>query len=337
MWKELENLILMKNTSLFLIVFILGAAIPSAFSQTYHFTASSKPYTEITNGTALVTDIWDDPELTIPIGFNFQYYGTTLTTLYLPSTFTLITLIDDPSADIIGNIVLFGADLIDRGYISGTSLSPITYKTDGTAGHRVLTVQWKNAGFTGDLANFGTSTDFINFQLKLYEEDGNIEFAYGPSTVTHAAEDYGANGPIIGLLESLDYINDVNLGEIILLAGNPSNPTQVNTYQETHLNGTIPSGTSYIFSRNTSAVKDITREGSESFYFPNPAKDFITLKPELQNVVIPPVMIINDVGQIVSMDLSPEKIELTNLPTGVYQLRFQTSAGQVVQRILIQD
>ncbi|MGB3078644.1 MAG: hypothetical protein WBB31_06160, partial [Saprospiraceae bacterium] len=245
-------------------VLILMAEMQSAYGQTYHFSATSKPYVEITNGTALVTDTWDDPELVIPIGFNFQYYGTTMTTLYLPSTFTLITLIDDPSADIIGNIVLFGADLIDRGYISGTSLSPISYKTDGNAGHRVLTVQWKNAGFLGDLSNFGFSTDFINFQLKLYEEDGNIEFAYGPSTVTHPTEDYGANGPIIGLLESLDYINDINLGEIILLAGNPSNPTIVNAYQETHLNGSIPSGTSYIFSRNTTAVKDIVKEGSES-------------------------------------------------------------------------
>lgn len=327
----------MKISYLLLIGILLLAALPSAKSQTYNFTVSSKPYVELTNGTALVTDIWDDPELVIPIGFNFQYYGSTLTTLYLPSTFTLITLIDDPSTDIIGNIVLFGADLIDRGYITSTPLSPITYKTDGSAGHRVLTVQWKNAGFTGDLANFGTSTDFINFQLKLYEENGNIEFAYGPSTVTHPSEDYGANGPIIGLLESLDYINDINLGEIILLAGNPSNPSIVNTYQETHLNGTMPDGTSYVFSRNTSAVHDIIKEGAESYYFPNPATNYITLKPQLQNDVIPPVIISNDMGQIVKMDLSPEKIELADLPIGIYQLRFQTSAGQVVQRILLQD
>ncbi|MGB4847614.1 MAG: T9SS type A sorting domain-containing protein, partial [Saprospiraceae bacterium] len=284
-----------------------------------------------------VTGIWDDADLTIPIGFDFHYYGETIQTLYLPGIYNVITLIDDPTAAIIANIILFGADLIDRGYNGGNSLSPITYKTEGSSGHRVLTVEWKNAGFYEDLSAFGVSADFINFQLKLYEVDGNIEFLYGPSSITHPNIDYGANGPIIGIIESLDFINDVNLGEIILLSGNPSNPTLVNTYQETHLNGTMSPGTSYIFSRNTTAVHDIIKEGAQSFYFPNPTRDYITLKTELQHEVIPPVMIINDVGQIVSMDLSPEKIELTNLPTGIYQLRFQTSGGQVVQRILIQD
>ncbi len=320
-----------------LTVFILMAEIQSVSGQTYHFSATSKPYVEISDGTPLVTDTWDDPELVIPIGFNFQYYGLTLNTLYLPSTFTLITLIDDPSTDIIGNMVLFGADLIDRGYINGLLLSPITYKTDGSAGHRVLTVQFKNAGFLGDLSNFGFSTDFINFQLKLHEEDGNIEFAYGPSNVSHPTEDYGANGPIIGLLESLDYINDVNLGEIILLAGNPSNPSIVNAYQETHLNGTMADGTSYIFSRNTTAVTDVSNTELIPFYYPNPCKSYVTLNQEMQDNVIPPVMITNQLGQVVGIDLSPEKIELMGLPAGIYQLRFQTSAGHAVQRILVQN
>ncbi|MEP6795233.1 MAG: T9SS type A sorting domain-containing protein [Saprospiraceae bacterium] len=306
-------------------------------SQTYHFSVSTKPYVDLIGGTPLVSDIWDDPELTIPIGFDFQYYGETIQTLYLPATFSLITLIDDPTAANIANIILFGADMIDRGYITGTSLSPISYKTDGNAGHRVLTLEWKNAGFVGDLSEFGVSTDFINFQLKLYEEDGNIEFIYGPSLITHPSFDYGASGPIIGLIESLDFINDVNLGEIILLAGNPSNPTQVNAYVETHLNGTMAPGTSYTFSRNTTGVTDIRLKESKSFYYPNPSNSFVTLKPELQGTIISPVLVLNNIGQLVRSDSKPDVIELDNLPTGVYQLLFQTSAGQVVQRIFVQD
>lgn len=326
----------MKIKNIFVIAFILMANIQAAYTQTYHFSVSTKPYVDLTGGTPLVTDIWDDPELTIPIGFDFQYYGETIQTLYLPGTFSLITLIDDPTAANIANIILFGADLIDRGYISGTSLSPITYKTEGTAGHKVLTVEWKNAGFTGELSEFGVSTDFINFQLKLYEEDGNIEFACGPSSITHPSFDYGANGPIIGLIESLDFNNDVNLGEIILLGGNPANPTQVNDYVETHLNGTMAEGTTYTFSRNTTAVTDISNTGSKSFYYPNPSNSFVTLKPELQGTVISPVLVVNNIGQVVRSESQSDRIEFENLPAGVYQLLFQTTAGQVAQRIIVQ-
>ncbi|HZV71447.1 MAG TPA: hypothetical protein VFG10_17970 [Saprospiraceae bacterium] len=319
-----------------IVIFIL-LKNENAHSQIYHFTASNKPYIDLAGGTPLVAGIWDDPVLVIPIGFDFHYYDNTLQNLYIPSTYRFITLIDDTTAGIINQLVLFGSDLIDRGYLSGTQLSPITYKTSGTPGTRVLTVEWKNAGFFGEAFQFGTFDDFVNFQLKLYEADGNIEFAYGPSSVTHAALDYEATGPIVGIVESVDVLNDVSLGEIILLAGNPSNPTIVDQYEETHLNGTIPAGTSYTFSKNTTAVHDINKEGAESFYFPSPTRDFITLKMEMQDEVIPPVFIINDMGQIVSMDLQPEKIELADLPVGIYQLRFQTSAGQVVQRILVQD
>jgi len=322
---------------LFAIAIFILLKNESAQSQVYHLTTTNKPYVDLSGGTPLVSTIWDDPVLAIPIGFDFQYYDNTLQNLYIPSNYRFVTLIDDTTAAIINQLVLFGADLIDRGYNEGNHLSPITYKTTGSPGSRVLTVEWKNAGFFGEAFEFGTFDDFVNFQLKLYEADGNIEYAFGPSSVTHAAQDYGATGPIVGIVESVDVLNDVSLGEIILLAGNPSNPTIVDQYEETHLSGTIPAGTSYTFSSVATAVHDINKQGEESFYFPNPARDFLTLKVQLQNEVIPPVFIINDMGQIVSMDVQPEKIELTNLPVGIYQLRFQTSAGQVVQRILLQD
>lgn len=310
----------------------------SVHGQSYHFTASSEPYVELTDGIPLVTEVWDDPDLAIPIGFNFQYYDTTLQNLYLPSNFSIITLVDDPAASIVANIVLFGADLVDRGILDSTLLSPITYKTFGTVGNRILTVQWKNAGFFGDLLEFGTSTDFVNFQLKLYESTGEIKYVYGPSSVTHPTQDYnGTGGPIIGILEKLDYINDVNLGEIILLAGNPTNPTVVNSYVETHLNGTIPPGTAYSFSRVATATHDLVKVDEKIFYYPNPAIAFITVKDELKSEILSPVKVINDAGQVVKTDNTASTIELDNLPSGIYMVTFQTSDGTVLQKILLMN
>ncbi len=54
----------------------------------------------------------------------------------------------------------------------------IKYQTTGAVGSRVLTVEWIN------FQDFATSSNAsLNFQAKLYEIDGHVEFAYGTMNV----------------------------------------------------------------------------------------------------------------------------------------------------------
>lgn len=69
----------------------------------------------------------------------------------------------------------------------------IKYISTGTAPNRVLTVEWRN------LAVYGNTTPDINFQVKLYETSGLIEFVYGTMTAGTTSYSYscGINGPTI--------------------------------------------------------------------------------------------------------------------------------------------
>lgn len=66
----------------------------------------------------------------------------------------------------------------------------IFYQTSGTTPNRVLTVEWEN------FDKWNSSTGSVNFQVKLYESTGKIEFVYGTMTAGSAAFVYacGING-----------------------------------------------------------------------------------------------------------------------------------------------
>lgn len=63
----------------------------------------------------------------------------------------------------------------------GTSLF---YETSGTAPNRVLTVEWKNVTVSGN------TSAILNFQVKIYETSGIIEFVYGNISPGTAAFSY---------------------------------------------------------------------------------------------------------------------------------------------------
>ncbi|HXG01296.1 MAG TPA: hypothetical protein VNL69_10920, partial [Bacteroidota bacterium] len=67
----------------------------------------------------------------------------------------------------------------------------VTYEVTGSAGSRVLTIQWAN------FVNSGGTGGPFNFQCKLYESDSHIEFIYG-SMGTSSSYSTGINDPIGG-------------------------------------------------------------------------------------------------------------------------------------------
>ena len=304
-------------------------------SQTYQFDVSSAPYVELSGGTPAVTATWDDPGYALPIGFVFHFYNQTISTVYQIATVAYPLLSNHSFGDTLGFFMVFGADLIDRGFADTLLQSPITYKTTGSPGHRIFTLEWKNAGFFKEYFYLADNNDFVNFQFRLYEDSGTIEYHFGPSSVSHPEIDYDSTGAFSGLVESLAVNPDVSTGETLLLTGNPSNPTVMETYTNVYLNGTIPANTLYTFSRIPSAVGDPVTLTKQSYFSPNPCNDFIGINPAGLDEIIPPMEIYNSTGIHVKTIKQLETIETSELPSGIYELKFQTKAGMKSERIMV--
>jgi hypothetical protein len=233
-------------------------------------------------------------------------------------------------------ILAFSTDIIDRGYEIDSSLSPILYKTEGVVGHRVFTLEFRNAGFNGGDNNNGIYTDYINFQLKIYEENSNISVHIGPYFTSNPGLDFeGFSGPSIGLIQGYDFVNDTILGEIFILAGNPLNPDIINDLTPLNLQWPIPEMTLYTFYRNPADIVKVEPPTFINYFYPNPTSGKLFLSPEMLKNIISPIKIFDSIGILVRTDYDLEVLDLNNLSTGFYELYFQTNLGNVIQRISI--
>lgn len=314
---------------------ILLLLVGSLYSQTYTLSVENAEYQPLQGGTLLVNEAWDNPELNVSIGFPFEYFNETIQNLAATSGISYVTLGVPPIDDIFSLFIIYGADLVDRGFLDSTFLSPISRKVTGSQGSRVFTIEYENAGFYYDLFTNGTSTDFVNFQVSLYEANGDIVFHFGPNSVTMPELDFlGLTGPVVGLAENYDAFHDVVLGETLLLAGDPGSPAVYTNYQNVNLEGTIPENTLYRFSReSTSAVEPV--DDRESHYlFPNPTSGSLHWSQGFNTELISNVQVFNAQGQLVE-NLDPAKnMDISNLPAGMYAMRFQKNNVMYTERIV---
>jgi hypothetical protein len=139
-----------------------------------------------------------------PIGFSFNYNGNTYTNFRV-STNGFITF--NTTSTAIGNglsspysytndwTVTSGGSIVAPNWDDLQTAANLTtqadldnsinYTTTGSAGSRVLTVEWKN------MQDFSTtSTASYNMQVKLFEADNHIEFVYGTMTQSAASVSY---------------------------------------------------------------------------------------------------------------------------------------------------
>jgi hypothetical protein len=85
-------------------------------------------------------------------------------------------------------ILAYGAELQTSGVTDGGIYTLLS----GSAPNRVFTVEWRAQGYSSPSGNPG------NFQLKLYERNGNIEFFYGPASIIRDDGQY-RYGAMIGI------------------------------------------------------------------------------------------------------------------------------------------
>jgi len=131
-----------------------------------------------------------------PIGFSFVYNGVR-TDSFRVSTNGFVTF-NTTSGATGGGTGAYGyvdsAFMVQNGTLNALAglyedmyapslTSSIVYQTTGSVGSRVLTVEWVNMKST-----FDTLNPSINYQIKIYEADGHVEYVYG--SMTPAAVSY---------------------------------------------------------------------------------------------------------------------------------------------------
>jgi hypothetical protein len=307
----------------------------NGFGQSYNLTTTSGTYTDLVGSTSLNgTATWDDPEYLIPIGFNFQYFGQTLSTIYINDIGLGGFLSDSPSDSGIAAILqAYGADIMDRGYdfendeTPTGSLSTISYLLEGDNGTRILKIEWKNVGFFSDISiNGAANSNATNFQLWLFENNNSFEIHFGPNTITDLNLAFeGDSGTSVILIEAFDYDNET-IGEngALFLEGDPTSPTltTVTQFLEDNfitLNGVIPNGTVYSFTNAPLSVDDF--ETAELKLFPNPASNVINISGLKQKEAY---TIYDYTGRLITkgtFDID-YALNIENLSSGLYVLQF---------------
>ncbi len=171
---------------------------------TFTYLADANAFTWATGATA------DEGYTTATnIGFNFNYCGAQFTQFQVSTNGFLkfgtglanARSIDSLSGKLTRSVL---APLWDNLSVSATA-TDITYKLDGTAPNRILTVEWKNVKWNN------TAIANAEFQIKLYEYHGKIEYAYGTmGTPTAGSASIGMNDN-----SSLTYVTNPSTGTFI--------------------------------------------------------------------------------------------------------------------------
>ena len=170
-----------------LLSFFVACLSPLIYGQVanYTFSSSTGAYTEITGTTTGISG--DSDYGTVSLPFNFYYNGlfynqvqpSTNGWLGLGSSFTS-SQTSNNMASTSANPLL--APLWDDLNVVAANNSTITYTTTGVAPSSVFIVQWKDVNW-----NWSTSSGTPqNFQVHLHEQNGQIDFRYGPMNVPNS-------------------------------------------------------------------------------------------------------------------------------------------------------
>ena len=204
----------------------------------YNFAGSTGTYTAITGTTLGSAAIGDDVGIgNLPIGFSFNYNGTNHTIFGARSN-GLIEL-DQAAATLSGfsgNSLTTNANCIAALWDdNNTTGGSIIYSTTGTAGSRILTVQWTGM----HVGSFGSSSNpTIDMQIKLYEGSNKIEFIYGSTSaaLTGTSASIGISGAVGNFL-SVTPLSPPNTSTVSSSTENTAISSATN----------FPSGTTYTF------------------------------------------------------------------------------------------
>lgn len=307
----------------------------------YEFSVLNEEYVELENPISLTNgDIWDDPELTIPLGFDFQFFDYTASNLYISSDFSYGTMLNTTILKEMTSKFLLPLDLdvIDAGYNNNESESEISYEVVGESPNRICKIQWSNCAFWDELDAYGTNNDRVNLQAWFFEGSNDFEFRYGSSILDYPEVNFPDYGVITGVIETV-YLETGAVDNAYLLTGQTASPiVQAFSSQQEALSseffGQIPEeGTVYHFGYNFVSVSENDNFNQDIIVYPSVISDHLKfrakekIKYELYNLA----------GQVVmsgSANQGETKLETSHLESGVYIMNFTDGAYISTKRII---
>lgn len=314
-----------------------------SYSQSYGFMKTTTTYTNLVNGSPVNDSVnWQDIDTTISVGFPFLFFGNTYYNLDFGGMYaSTISPTPAVSGAIYPLISISRARLVDRYRVfsSGPSFSPISYKTEGAIGNRIFKLEWRNAGFYDEFTSRFTTYDYINMQLWIYEATGNIEYHFGPNSISWGPIVYedslGAHHSLIPTLLLSDGSMSPNS---ISLIGNADNPNAIKGPQYRKVDGTPSNGTVYRFiNGGTVSLKEFN-ENKEKLLsiYPNPATNSISLSIDQNELISNVVSIYNTSGKLISIRGFESNISINELDQGIYFIEATTNNGKVIGKFIKQ-
>lgn len=199
-----------------LLPFLAALAVLSteAQNQFYKFTQFSSTYTELVNPVVIDTMNFAEGDFyLLPLtGETFSFFGVPfplggIKTFHLQPNGNLR--IDNDSSLVIIDGAFTWLDSID-------ATSSVSYLIEGTAGNRVVKVQWKNLH-----VRVGDPGNYMNLQIWVYQSSGAVEIHYGPSDSSNRSGFGTGDGPQVGMFFARDDFS--KQFEKLWVGGSPSN------------------------------------------------------------------------------------------------------------------
>ncbi len=201
-----NNLIRHIMKKLLLSILLIAGTCLYSIAQTYTFSYSTSTFTLLSGATSVNSSVtWNSFTLfqEIPIGFTFNSFNQSFDTLYVGAGYVAFS-----SNQGANYLIAYEGNLMDRDTIG--SVSPVSYELSGTAGSRILKIEWYNAGIEGEKDSLGTLNEYLDVQMWLYEGTDVVEVHIGDNIIT-AVSFYGEPGPYIGMYDGFfDETNIIN-------------------------------------------------------------------------------------------------------------------------------
>lgn len=283
-----------------LIVFCL--LFSNSKTQTFGFTQSAKPYTELTNTTPIDINKYTD---TIPIGFDVSIQGQKSNMLVVSHFWGYFYFPNQLATQ----FTFFGTELTGGNF---------SYLVEGVAGSRIFKLQAKNVGFGHDF----TQQDYINVQVWIYEADNTFEVRYGKSYIQNWDLDFyfGMGGPQVGFTN-------------FKLTGGAGLPITT-TADTARISGMPANGKAYIFNVLNLSIDEQLSENRASI-FPNPVKDHFIIDAEVEKVILYDMM-----GK--QLNISFEKmsqytlVDISHIKVGTYIVKIFREKGVETQKLVVE-
>lgn len=317
---------------------LLLLSSPIRAQLNYNFSVHNQTYTPLTNAISMNgAVIWDDESFKVPMGFTFTVNGVSIDSFNL----LLAQLIGEDTTAIFSGFSTVGADLWDKGSVSRSiSMSPIRYQVSGAAPNRIFKAEVFNAGFYDEFDMFGTNSDYLSFQVWLYETSNVFEIHFGASNINHASDYFsiGAGKPLVGYFRNLDLDNGV-ASKLYYLKGNPVSPlidstSDLTTFSD-GLNSFPSEGTIYRFAPKTTTVTDVINLIKVRVY-PTITADQVFIDNDETDEVSYLIYSTDarQVGKQGTLLKGINSIGLVDMPKGVYVVQLQSKVGFRTHRII---